>query len=333
MSQNNGLLLEVKNLRTSFLTDYGKTRAVDDVSFAIPAKGTLGLVGESGCGKSVAALSIMRLIPEPPGKIESGEILFKGENLTVATERQMRKIRGSRIAMIFQEPMTSLNPVFTIGDQIAESLVIHKNISRRAAWDNAVSMLEKVNIPDAGSRARQYPHQTSGGMRQRAMIAMALACEPDLIIADEPTTALDVTVQAQILQLMEELRRTQGASFLIISHNFGVIAKIADSVAVMYARMIVESAPAREFFSNPVHPYTRGLMKAMPRLDDSGAEASLTPIPGNVPDPAHYPSGCRFHPRCTLAVEECKIQIPELLDMPGAGGHQVRCPIILNQMR
>lgn len=333
MSSNNGLLLEVRNLRTTFFTDYGRARAVDDISFAVPPKGALGLVGESGCGKSVAALSIMRLIPEPPGRIESGEILFKGENLAVASERQMRKIRGSRIAMIFQEPMTSLNPVFTIGDQIAESLVIHKGMSRRAAWDKAVSMLEQVKIPDASRRARQYPHQMSGGMRQRVMIAMALACEPDLIIADEPTTALDVTVQAQILQLMEELRRMHGASFLIISHNLGVIANIADAVAVMYAGMIVEHAPVRELFNNPAHPYTRGLLRAIPQLKEGGGEAPLIPIPGNVPDPAHYPAGCRFHPRCSFAVDECKIQIPELVDMPGAAGHQIRCPIMLNQMR
>jgi oligopeptide/dipeptide ABC transporter ATP-binding protein len=281
------------------------------------------MVGESGCGKSVTALSILRLIPSPPGRIVSGEIWFKGRNLLALTEKEMRRIRGNQISMIFQEPMTSLNPVFTIGAQIAEVFRVHRKMTKREAMDRAVEMLETVRIPEPARRAREYPHQMSGGMRQRVLIAMALACNPALLIADEPTTALDVTVQAQILRLMRELQEEYGSAILSITHDLAVIAETARRVAVMYAGEIVEQAPVRELFRRSLHPYTRGLMKSVPRIEAIGRGERLSPIAGNVPDPARHPSGCRFHPRCAFAEERCRIEAPKL---EAAGEeHQVQC--------
>jgi oligopeptide/dipeptide ABC transporter ATP-binding protein len=316
-------LIEVRDLKTYFILREATSRAVDGVSFSIFKGKTLGMVGESGCGKSVTALSILRLVPEPPGKIVGGQILLNGSDMLAMTEREMRKIRGNVISMIFQEPMTSLNPVFTVGSQIAEVFRIHKRMSRREAFAEAVRMLETVRIPEAARRAREYPHQMSGGMRQRVMIAMALACSPALLIADEPSTALDVTVQAQILHLMKDLQRDFGSAILIITHDLGVIAETADEVAVMYAGQIVEHAVVRSLFRRPLHPYTQGLMKSVPQLDQIGLGRRLAPIGGNVPDPAHQPSGCRFHPRCPFAEDRCRTEMPEL---EGAGeGHAVRC--------
>ncbi|OPZ07231.1 MAG: Oligopeptide transport ATP-binding protein OppD [candidate division BRC1 bacterium ADurb.BinA292] len=317
------LLLEVNDLRTHFITRDATRRAVDGVSFRIRQGRTLGMVGESGCGKSVTSLSILRLVPSPPGRIVGGEIRFKGRNLLTRTEKQMRRIRGNEISMIFQEPMTALNPVFTVGSQVAEVFRVHRGLSRRDAFDEAVRMLQQVRIPDAERRAREYPHQLSGGMRQRVMIAMALGCAPDLLIADEPTTALDVTVQAQILNLMEDLQRKTGTSILMITHDLGVIAETSDEVAVMYAGQIVEFAATEELFASPLHPYTQGLMRSVPRLEWVRAGQSIEPIPGNVPDPAHFPPGCRFHPRCPFAAPVCVAQTPELEE--SAGGHSVRC--------
>jgi oligopeptide/dipeptide ABC transporter ATP-binding protein len=316
MQNSSHNVLEINDLRTFFFTGAGVVRAVDGVSLTIPTKGTLGLVGESGSGKSVTALSILRLVPRPAGKIVSGAILFKGKDLITASEKEMRRVRGNKISMIFQEPMTSLNPVFTIGEQVAETLRLHRGLSRGEAWEGAVSLLEGVHIPDAARRARQYPHEMSGGMRQRVMIAIALSCGPELVIADEPTTALDVTVQAQILELMGELRHNSGASFLIISHNLGVIADIADEVAVMYGGMIVEAAPVKELFGSPLHPYTHGLLKSIPRLPHAGSRmgGDLPTIGGNVPDPVNYPAGCRFHPRCPQSTAECKKEVPPLIN-------------------
>ena len=297
-------LLEVQNLRAFFDTDDGEVSAVDGVSWGVRRGGTTALVGESGCGKSVTALSIMRLIPSPPGRIAGGRILlFNGPgrpptDLLALPEGQMRRIRGNRIAMIFQEPMSSLNPVFTVGDQIAEAVELHQKLKRKEALDVAVAMLDKVGIAASQQRARQYPHQMSGGMQQRVMIAMALCCNPSLLIADEPTTALDVTVQAQILELLRTLQRETGMSIVIITHDLGVVAQIADHVCVMYAGKIVERAHVKELFKNPLHPYTRALLRSMPRAAET--RDRLDTIPGTVPDPLHFPPGCRFHPRCDL---------------------------------
>ena len=315
-------LLEVRDLKTHFISREGVRRAVDGVSFKIFKGRTLGMVGESGCGKSVTSLSILRLVPSPPGRIVGGEIIFKGQNLLTLSERDMRRVRGARISMIFQEPMTSLNPVFTIGSQVAEVFQVHRKMSRRAALAEAIRMLARVRIPDAQRRARDYPHQMSGGMRQRVMIAMALACNPDLLIADEPTTALDVTVQAQILSLMEDLQHEFGTSILYITHDLGVIAETSDEVAVMYAGQIVEQAPTGELFAAPRHPYTLGLMRSVPRLEWAQAREPLQPIPGVVPDPGHFPRGCRFHPRCPFAAEPCLNE--QVLEQAGEQ-HTVRC--------
>ncbi|MBN1901331.1 ABC transporter ATP-binding protein [Candidatus Sumerlaeota bacterium] len=316
-------LLEVKNLETHFFTDDGISRAVDGISFSLSRGETLGMVGESGCGKSVSALSILRLIPEPPGRIVSGQILFDGKDLASLPERDMVKIRGNRISMIFQEPMTSLNPVYTIGDQIAEAFRIHRGYSGKKAREEALFMLNQVRIPDPEKRALQYPHELSGGMRQRVMIAMALACRPDILIADEPTTALDVTVQAQIMNLINELKSRYNAAILFISHNLGVISEISDWVMVMYAGMIVEYARSSDIFKRPLHPYTRGLLRALPRLEEGEKIKRLNAIKGSVPDPAHHPPGCRFHPRCPGAVPDCVANIPPL---SGAmESHFVRC--------
>jgi peptide/nickel transport system ATP-binding protein/oligopeptide transport system ATP-binding protein len=297
-------LLVVQDLRTHFFTDRGVARAVDGVSFAIPAGSTLGLVGESGCGKSVTALSILRLVPDPPGRIVGGSILFDGRNLLGCSEEEIRHVRGNQISMVFQEPMTSLNPVFTIGDQIGEALLLHRRMSRRDAQAEAIDMLRRVRIPSAETLIHQYPHQISGGMRQRVMIAMALVCRPKLLIADEPTTALDVTIQAQILELLEDLQEEFGMAVLLITHDLGIVADLADAVAVMYAGRIVEYAPTRELFAKPRHPYTLGLFHSRPRLGVK--KQRLDVIPGLVPNPADFPSGCRFHPRCAYVADDCR---------------------------
>lgn len=304
-------LLEVKNLRTYFYTDEGVVPAVDDVSFYIKPGESLGVVGESGCGKSVTSLSIMKLIPSPPGKImEGSEVLFENKNIVALKEREMRSIRGNDISMIFQEPMTSLNPVFKIGDQISEVLILHQNLSRSDAFKRAVEMLKLVNIPDPEKVARQYPHSLSGGMRQRAMIAMALACNPKLLIADEPTTALDVTVQAQILDLMKELKVKINSSIMLITHNLGVVAETCERIIVMYAGKIVEEGSAYEIFEDPMHPYTRGLLKSIPTLNKRSEK--LESIQGIVPNPLNMPKGCRFAPRCNKAMDICRAQEPNL---------------------
>ncbi|MBN2326562.1 MAG: ABC transporter ATP-binding protein [Candidatus Omnitrophica bacterium] len=319
---NDEVLLEINNLHTYFFTSEGVGRAVDGVSLRINRGETLGLVGESGCGKSVASLSILRLVPTPPGRIVSGSIRFHDRDLLSLSEKEMRSIRGRRISMIFQEPMTALNPVFTVGEQIAEAFRIHKKMKRREAWEAAVNMMDKVRIPAPHRRSREFPHELSGGMRQRIMIAMALACDPDLLIADEPTTALDVTVQAQILALMKDLQERTGAAVLLITHDLGVIAEIADRVAVMYAGQIIEEAPVAQIFSDPLHPYTRGLLRAIPQTAAS-TQARLPVIPGVVPGAAHYPAGCRFHPRCSERFDPCDRD--ECPNIPIQDGRTVRC--------
>jgi oligopeptide/dipeptide ABC transporter ATP-binding protein len=318
----NNILLNILDLHTYFFTNEGVCRAVDGVSVSLRRGETLGLVGESGCGKSVTALSILRLVPSPPGQIVSGMVLFNGRDLLAVPAREMRKIRGNAISLIFQEPMTALNPVFTVGDQIAEVFRIHRKMRRREALEATVEMMDKVRIPEPRQRAREYPHQLSGGMRQRVMIAMALACDPDLLIADEPTTALDVTVQAQILALMEDLKQRADAAIILITHDLGVIAEVADRVAVMYAGKIVEEATVHQLFANPLHPYARGLLKAIPRLD-ADPRQPLHVIEGVVPSPLRYPSGCRFHPRCDVRLEECSRVEPDLLAV--GDGRRVRC--------
>ncbi len=304
-------LLEVRNLTTRFRTDRGMVTAVDRVSFDLAGGETLAIVGESGSGKSVTALSVLRLIPNPPGEIVSGEVLFDGQDLLRIDEAGMRSIRGNRIAMIFQEPMSSLNPGITVGRQVAEPINLHQRIPWKQAEEMAGELLAKVRIPDARRRLSHYPHQFSGGMRQRVMIAMALACRPRLIIADEPTTALDVTVQAQVLDLLKELTRETGASLILITHDLGVVARYADKVAVMYAGRIVESAPARQLYGRPAHPYTRGLMASVPRLDGDTSRR-LVPIDGQPPDLSSLPEGCSFAPRCKLAFERCRRERPAL---------------------
>jgi peptide/nickel transport system ATP-binding protein/oligopeptide transport system ATP-binding protein len=298
-------------------------KAVDGVDLELEEGGTLGLVGESGCGKSVTALSIMRLIPDPPGKIVEGEITFNDVNLLTLSEAEMRKIRGRSISMIFQEPMTSLNPVFQIGDQISEVLQLHEGMSRKGAWNRSVEMLKMVGIPAPERRVSEYPHQLSGGMRQRAMIAMALACSPKLMIADEPTTALDVTIQAQILELMNHLQKEKGMSLILITHNLGVIAETARKVAVMYAGRIVEYTEVRAIFGAPKHPYTQGLLKSIPRLDEyHGRKERLEAIPGLVPSLLDLPVGCKFSNRCKYVFDRCVEEPPLLEPVPG---HLVRC--------
>ena len=303
-------LLEVRNLCTYFHTEEGLGKAVDGVSFELCRGETLGLVGESGCGKSVSALSVMRLIPQPPGQIESGEILFGGRDLLRLSEEEMCRVRGDEIAMIFQEPMTSLNPVLTCGFQIAESVILHQGVSKQEARNRAIEMLRLVGIPAPEQRVDEYPHQLSGGMRQRVMIAMALSCNPQLLIADEPTTALDVTIQAQILELLQRLQEELKMAVLMITHDLGVIAEVADRVAVMYAGQVVEYASTRDLFNSPQHPYTRGLMQSVPRLDE--ARERLDIISGIVPDAREFPEGCRFAPRCPLAEDRCRSASVEL---------------------
>jgi oligopeptide/dipeptide ABC transporter ATP-binding protein len=320
---NDGNLLDVRNLHVQFPTFDGVVRAVDGVTYSIPRGKVLGLVGESGCGKSVSAFSIMRLI-QHPGKIAAGEIQFDGRDLLNLSEPEMRGIRGNKISMIFQEPMTSLNPVFTVGNQIAEAVVLHQRVSWKEGRNRAIEMLRKVKIPNPEMRVDDYPHQMSGGMKQRVMIAMALACNPKLLIADEPTTALDVTIQAQILDLMRDLQRETGMSMLIITHDLGVVAEIADAVAVMYAGKIVEYAPVRDLYANPLHPYTVGLFRSKPRM---GARIErLEAISGTVPNPLAFPPGCRFHPRCPRAVPECAKGEPPLREIER--GHRAACIVI-----
>jgi oligopeptide/dipeptide ABC transporter ATP-binding protein len=304
-------LLKVTDLRTTFFTTAGVLRAVDGVSWDVEEGETVALVGESGCGKSVSALSIMRLIDQPAGRIEGGEVLFKGRNLLVLSEEQMRGVRGREIAMIFQEPMTSLNPVLSIGRQLTEGLEIHMQMKPPEARTRALELLAMVGIPDPERRLGQYPHHFSGGMRQRMMIAMALACNPSLILADEPTTALDVTIQAQILELMRDLSRRLGVAMLIITHNLGVVARYADRVNVMYAGRIIERASAAELYATPRHPYTLGLLRSVPRLDEP-RRARLAPIEGQPPDMTRLPPGCSFAPRCAFRVERCLEMAPPL---------------------
>ena len=317
-------LLAVNDLKTYFDTDEGTVKAVDGVSFHIDKGETLAVVGESGSGKSVTSLSIMRLIPMPPGRMAGGEILFNGENLLNKSERDMRRIRGNDISMIFQEPMTSLNPVYTVGDQIAEAIELHQDKSRNKAMKMATEMLELVGIPEPAKRVKNYPHQMSGGMRQRVMIAMALSCGPQLLIADEPTTALDVTIQAQILDLMRKLQNEIGMSILFITHDLGVVAELADRVVVMYAGRAVEEGGVHAIYEQPLMPYTMGLLNSIPRVDKAAAhQERLEAIPGNVPNPLHLPEGCAFHTRCRYMKEACKAAIPPLED--SGGGHTVRC--------
>jgi len=304
-----GVLLSIQGLSVSFFTDEGVVKAVQDVGFSIKKGRTFALVGESGCGKSVTALSIMRLVPEPPGKIVGGEIVFEGRNLLALSEKEIRRVRGNEVAMIFQEPMTSLNPVYTVGDQIVEAIKLHQKKSTSEAWADAVEMLRKVGIADSQQRVREYPHQMSGGMRQRVMIAMAASCEPVLLIADEPTTALDVTIQAQILDLLDDLQRQNGMSILLITHDLGVVAERAEDVAVMYASRIVEVADSQRLFAEPFHPYTQGLLKSLPRLGFSARR--LRTISGTVPEPLHFPSGCKFHPRCPIGCGDRRCQTVE----------------------
>jgi oligopeptide/dipeptide ABC transporter ATP-binding protein len=316
-------LLEVRNLKTYFDVRGGVLKAVDDVSFTMQPGETLGVVGESGCGKSVTAASIMRLIPMPPGRIAGGEILFDGIDIVKQPESEMRKIRGKMISMIFQEPMTSLNPVFTVGDQVAEVIGLHEKHSRRAIRERVIEAFRLVRIPAPESRIQEYPHQMSGGMRQRVMIAMALACHPKLMIADEPTTALDVTIQAQILDLMNRLKEEIGASILFITHDLGVIAEMAQKVAVMYAGKIMESADAETLFADPKHPYTVGLMNSIPVLGIGKKEKRLSTIAGVVPSLFNLPRGCLFNERCTAVRKECAGAAPPMIDL--GGGHIVRC--------
>ncbi|HEY0426616.1 MAG TPA: ABC transporter ATP-binding protein [Pyrinomonadaceae bacterium] len=297
-------LLEVTNLQTHFPTRAGLVKAVNDVSFYVDAGEMLGLVGESGCGKSITALSLMRLI-SPPGRIVGGSIKFKGEELTTASDARIREIRGDDISMIFQDPMTSLNPVFTVGEQIAEALRLHRNMNKEQAWTAAVEAMHEVAIPDPKRRVKDYPHQLSGGMRQRVMIAMALACNPELLIADEPTTALDVTIQAQILDLLNVLRETRKLAVLLITHDLGVVAEVADRVCVMYTGKIVEESPVGEIFEKPKMPYTQGLLRSVPKLSAVGVEKAtrLSTIEGTVPSPTNLPDGCHFAPRCEFCIE------------------------------
>jgi peptide/nickel transport system ATP-binding protein len=314
-------ILELKNLRTWYSTERGIAKAVDGVSFSLCRNKTLGVVGESGCGKSVTALSIMRLVPMPPGYFAGGEIVWKGQDLLKLSEEGMRKLRGNEIAMIFQEPMSSLNPVFTCGNQIMEQILIHQAINHAQARERSIELLNLVGIPNPAQRFSSYPHELSGGMRQRVMIAMALSCNPALLIADEPTTALDVTVQAQILDLIGKLQGETGMSVMLITHDFGVVAELCEEVIVMYASRVVEKGSVEQLFSNPLHPYTRGLLKSIPRL--GGPKERLHVIEGNVPSAVNLPEGCRFAGRCTLADAQCLKEQPELASFEP--GHEAAC--------
>jgi len=314
-------LIKINDLKTYFYTEDGVVKAVDGVSFRIKKGETVGIVGESGCGKSITSMSIMRLIPNPPGKIVGGEIFFEGKNLLEYNEAEMRKIRGNDISVIFQEPMTALNPVFTIGFQINEVLKLHQGMNETEATERAVEMLKVVGIPRADEIVKCYPHELSGGMRQRAMIAMAIACQPKLLIADEPTTALDVTIQAQILDLMRDLKTKLNSSIMLITHDLGVVAEMCDYVVVMYAGKIVEESSAVEIYKNPKHPYTIGLLESKPMLDEN--KERLDSIDGQVPNPLNMPGGCSFHPRCKHAMDICKKKRPELREV--SSGHKYAC--------
>ncbi|MFP4484433.1 MAG: ABC transporter ATP-binding protein [Spirochaetaceae bacterium] len=314
-------LLEIRNLRTSFQTEEGRVQAVDDVSLTIRQGEVVGLVGESGCGKTVTSLSILQLLQMPPASIDGGEILFEGRDLLRLSPEKLRKVRGNDIAMIFQEPMTSLNPVFTIGSQLMEAIELHQGLKGRALRERAIEMLRLVGIPRADEVLTEYPHRFSGGMRQRAMIAMALSCNPKLLIADEPTTALDVTIQAQILELMRDLKKRIQTAVLFITHDLGVIAEMADRVLVMYAGKVVEEASVEPLFHDPQHPYTRGLIESRPAIDTE--QKRLRYIPGNVPNPLEMPGGCPFHPRCPHAMQICMRSMPAERNL--GGGHAVRC--------
>lgn len=315
-------ILEVRDLRTSFFTENFEVKAVDGVNFSVPKGKTLGVVGESGSGKSITSLSILRLI-QNPGKIVGGQILFKGTDLLEKSESEMRKIRGNEISMIFQEPMTSLNPVYTVGKQIGEVFQIHQNLNKKQSIERSIEMLKLVGIPSPEQRVHQYPHELSGGMRQRVMIAMALACDPELLIADEPTTALDVTIQAQILELMKDLQDRLGMSIIMITHDLGVVAETCDYVAVMYCGQVVEYASVKELFRNPRHPYTVGLLNSLPRHDIDLEGEELSVIKGSVPSPTDMPTGCRFAPRCPFASEICVERNPHLEE--DEEGNQIRC--------
>ncbi len=320
-------ILEIDGLQTHFFTDDGVVRAVDGVSYTVAKGETLGVVGESGCGKSVTALSILRLVADPPGRIVGGQVRFEGRNLLEMSEREMETIRGNDISMIFQEPMTSLNPLFTVGRQISEAISLHQGLGKREALELAVEMLHRVHIPEPSRRVQAYPHQLSGGMRQRVMIAMAMSCNPKILIADEPTTALDVTIQAQILDLMREIQETLGQAIILITHDMGVVAENADRVVVMYAGRMVEEAPVDELFDTPAHPYTLGLLGAIPNLEEAAREdtgrARLNEIKGMVPSLANLPRGCTFAPRCGFATEECRASYPPLRELRPS--HWVAC--------
>ena len=317
-------LLDIKGLKTYFFTEEGVVRAVDGIDLRIDRGETLGVVGESGCGKTVTALSIMKLIPMPPGRIVEGQMVWQNRDLVTLPPAQMRKVRGKEISMVFQEPMTSLNPVFTIGEQIAEAIRLHERLGRRDAMAKTVEMLKIVHIPNPERRVKEYPHQLSGGMRQRVMIAMALSCNPKLLIADEPTTALDVTIQAQILDLLNELKAKIGMAVLLITHDMGVIAETAQRVMVMYAGKVVEEAPVKDLFKEPLHPYTQGLLRSIPRIDTAATtKRRLEAIPGVVPSLLNLPKGCKFEPRCPHAKPVCKDQEPVLKEMKP--GHKVSC--------
>lgn len=319
----NKTLVEFENLKTYFYTEDGVVKAVNDVSFKVKEGETVGIVGESGCGKSVTAMSLMRLIPNPPGKIVGGDIKFEGRSVLSIPENEMRDIRGNKISVIFQEPMTSLNPVFTVGKQISEAVLIHQKLSKEEARKKAIEMLKLVGIPRADEIVDAYPHELSGGMRQRVMIAMALSCNPKLLIADEPTTALDVTIQAQILELMKDLKEKLNTAIMLITHDLGVIAEMADYVVVMYAGKVVEEAPVEELFANPMHPYTRGLLKSKPSINKEEKEGRLYSIPGQVPNPIGMPDYCYFCSRCDKKFEKCKQEIPSLKEVKP--GHKVAC--------
>ncbi|MBW1799471.1 MAG: ABC transporter ATP-binding protein [Deltaproteobacteria bacterium] len=326
---NNNALLSVQDLKVVFKGDKAVARALDGVSYDIKEGETVCLVGESGCGKTVSVLSIMGLIPQPPGEIQDGRVFYRGQNLLELGEEEMRRIRGNQIAMVFQEPMTSLNPVFTIADQIQEAMLIHEHLSEQERHERCVQLLRDVGIPSPEERMKDYPHQLSGGQRQRVMIAMALACSPDLVIADEPTTALDVTIQAQILHLFRDLQTKRRMSLLYITHDLGVVAHIADRIYVMYAGVIAEQGDRRTIFNHPGHPYTQGLLASLPHRSKRGIE--LHSIPGTVPDPAYKPDGCPFHPRCGHAVDTCRTRFPEMCDY--GNGHLSRCPVLYEKKK
>ena len=320
----NNILLSVQDLKVYFSGNERIARALDGISYDVRKGETICLVGESGCGKTVSALTILRIIPQPPGEVMGGKILFNGQDLLELSEEDMQKIRGNHIAMVFQEPMTSLNPVFTIGDQIKEAIQVHEQLEKNETLRRCIQLLKDVGIPSPENRLNDYPHQLSGGQRQRVMIAMALACNPDLVIADEPTTALDVTIQVQILDLFKELQEKRNMSLLYITHDLGVVSNIADRIYVMYSGIIVEQGRTHDIFHNPCHPYTQGLLASLPSLKKRGS--TLHSIPGAVPDPAYKPSGCPFHPRCEYATEICRSQFPEMCDY--RDGHLSRCPVL-----